>query len=173
MAYHFQLILDELKNNLNVFKQLLSGTEEMARWKPSPEKWCLLEVICHLYDEEREDFRFCIEEILVRLGTILSLINPEGWGKTKKYISQNYFEMLGKFYSERESSLSWIKEKISTIPPAGWDCVARHPEIGEIPAYGFLANWLGHDYLHIKQILQIKFGYWCHMSKKSLDYTSG
>lgn len=24
---------------------------------PAPEKWCLLEIVFHLYDEEREEFR--------------------------------------------------------------------------------------------------------------------
>ncbi len=145
----------------------------MARWKPSPEKWCLLEVVCHLYYEEREDFCSCIEKIFIRPGTTLSPINPEGWEQTRKYMSQDYLEMLKKFYSERENSLNWIKEKISTIPPTGWDCVGQHPEIGEISAYDFLASRLGHDYLHTKQILLIKFGYWNHISGKSLDYASG
>jgi len=32
-------------------------SDAQARWKPAPEEWSVLEVICHLYDEEREDFR--------------------------------------------------------------------------------------------------------------------
>ena len=31
--------------------------DEQARWKPSPDRWSVLEVICHLHDEERYDFR--------------------------------------------------------------------------------------------------------------------
>ncbi len=51
-------IIDELKRNKIVFKDILEGLKkEVYLWKPNPEKWCVLEVVCHLYDEEREIFR--------------------------------------------------------------------------------------------------------------------
>lgn len=45
-------------NNRGVFESLLRVVRlEQARWKPTPDKWSMLEVVNHLYDEEREDFR--------------------------------------------------------------------------------------------------------------------
>jgi hypothetical protein len=38
--------------------QLVSRvSDEQARWKPEADSWSILEVVNHLYDEEREDFR--------------------------------------------------------------------------------------------------------------------
>ncbi|MEE4113522.1 MAG: DinB family protein, partial [Desulfobacteraceae bacterium] len=75
-----QQIIAHLKVNVDLFKHLFKNlTEEKARLKPSADKWSLLKVINHLYDEEREDFR-------TRLGLVLSdpdapwpAIDPEGW----------------------------------------------------------------------------------------------
>jgi hypothetical protein len=49
---------DQEKRNGVVFKYLFKNiSEEQARWKPGADRWSILEVINHLYDEEREDFR--------------------------------------------------------------------------------------------------------------------
>ena len=50
-------IIKQLQANAGTFKALFEGaSEELRTWKPAPDKWCLLEIVCHLYDEEREDF---------------------------------------------------------------------------------------------------------------------
>ena len=47
-------IIDKLHDNLDVFSHMLSNkSEENYLWKPEPDKWCLLEIVCHLYDEEK------------------------------------------------------------------------------------------------------------------------
>ena len=52
-------IIEQLQTNKTLFYNLLKDeTEAMFLWKQSPEKWCLLEILCHLHDEECEDFRF-------------------------------------------------------------------------------------------------------------------
>ena len=54
---HLQIIT-HLRVNGDVFKYLFKNlVDEQARWKPGADRWSLLEVINHLYDEEREDFR--------------------------------------------------------------------------------------------------------------------
>ena len=58
-------ITTALGQNKAVFENLLSGIDEQTYlWKPSANKWCLLEIVCHLYDEEREDFRARVKHVL-------------------------------------------------------------------------------------------------------------
>jgi len=58
-------LIGQLGENAGRIAALVRGvTPENVRWKPDPASWSILEVINHLWDEEREDFR-------VRLGIIL------------------------------------------------------------------------------------------------------
>ena len=51
-------IIQQLENNQKVFQNLLTNkTKDLYLWRPKPEKWCLLEIVCHLLDEEKDDFR--------------------------------------------------------------------------------------------------------------------
>ena len=61
---HNETIKALLKNR-GVFNDLLGGIpEEQYLWRSDPEAWNLLEVICHLHDEEREDFRSRMQFIM-------------------------------------------------------------------------------------------------------------
>ena len=72
--------INRLSENRQVFEGLLRGVNaEQARWKPSPEKWSMLEVVNHLYDEEREDFRLRLELTLRNPDEPWLRIDPQGW----------------------------------------------------------------------------------------------
>jgi hypothetical protein len=61
----FSNLYQELQNSTEMIRALLVGVApEEARLKPSAEAWSILEVVCHLYDEEREDFREHLDFIL-------------------------------------------------------------------------------------------------------------
>jgi hypothetical protein len=76
----FDYFNDRLSKSRTVFEGIARDISlEQARWKPSPDKWSILEVINHLHDEEKEDFR-------QRLGSVLSdpsqpwpSIDPRNW----------------------------------------------------------------------------------------------
>ena len=61
----FNILYHELQNSTEMIRALLAGVApEAARLKPSAESWSILEVLCHLYDEERQDFREHLDFIL-------------------------------------------------------------------------------------------------------------
>ena len=42
-------IITQLEKNIAVFLELLNDVnEDVAKWKVNPEKWNLLEIVCHL-----------------------------------------------------------------------------------------------------------------------------
>ena len=48
-------IVQQLKKNKLVFLELLQGVDpKLVYWKQEEDKWCLLEILCHLYDEEQD-----------------------------------------------------------------------------------------------------------------------
>lgn len=160
-------IIITLEKNKTDFQSLLSGiSAEESLWKPSEDQWCLLEVVCHLYDEEREDFRARVESVLNDPKAALPKIDPEGWVKKRNYIGQNYGEMLIRFFGEREKSIKWLM----SLENPQWSNAYRHKTHGPMSAGMFLTNWLAHDYLHLKQIIRLKYDYLGHISGESLKY---
>ena len=63
----FEILYQELADGAEIVRQLVTGiTWVEARARPEPESWSVLEVVCHLYDEEREDFRQRLDIMLYR-----------------------------------------------------------------------------------------------------------
>lgn len=162
-----KVIIEQLQKNKTVFYNLLKDEKEAKfLWRPSPDKWNLLEIICHLYDEERDDFRFRVQWVLNTPYEIPPPIDPHGWVKKHNYIEQDYKTMLDKFIIERAQSIIWL----TSLEHANWNNSFEHSKLGILTAKHFLVNWLAHDYLHIKQILKLKFDYLKYQSEESLDY---
>lgn len=164
--YHPEII-SKLESNKDVFKSLLQGlSKEEVVWKPQPDKWCLLEILCHLYDEEREDFRARLKHSLEMPEQPMPKIDPQGWVTERKYMERNFEDMLTKFLDERNQSVLWLK----TLSSPSWKNIHHHPGAGELSAEMFLSNWLAHDYLHFRQITYTNYAYLTSHFKTRYDY---
>ena len=163
----FNTLYQELANGLELFSALLAGiTQAEAEIRPFPESWSILEVVCHLYDEEREDFRARLKKILNE-DHDWDPIDPSGWVVSRNYMKNNYDEVLKNFLAERKNSIEWLKN----LDVKDWNVEAVHPKFGSFSAIQMLSNWLAHDYLHFRQILKIKYEYLNKNSKQdSLGY---
>ncbi len=127
-------------------------TEEQARWKPDPESWSLLEVVNHLGDEEREDFRRRIDYTLHRPGETWPPIDPAGWVTARQYNERELEGSLAAFWSAREESLAWLR----TLASPDWEATYAAPW-GEISAADLLASWVAHDLLHLRQLVELRW----------------
>lgn len=160
-------IIKKLQANLDVFSQVLSSkTEEEYLWKPESDKWCLLEIVCHLYDEEKEDFKTRVKYTLETPEKALPMFDPSIWVIERKYMDQNYHNMLQNFLKEREASIEWL---ISLQDPS-WKNAYNHLKLGPLSSEHFLSNWLAHDYLHIRQIYKLQFQHLEFLSSMDLSY---
>src|SRR5829696_8092605 len=99
----FVKLYGELANSTEMIRALLVDlTPEEAKIKPNSASWSILEVVCHLYDEEREDFREHVDFILHRQNEEWHSIAPQAWVTDRKYNEQNFVEMQEKFFTERK-----------------------------------------------------------------------
>lgn len=162
-----KFLIKNLTQNLEVFQYLLTDIdEEMFKWKSSPEQWSLLEIACHLHDEEREDFRVRLKLVLEYPEQDPPPINPPKWVTERDYIHQNFETMVFRFLSERRESISWLE----SLDNPKWDNVYQHKKFGPMSGTFYLTNWLAHDYLHIRQITRVKYDYAHWFSGIPLDY---
>jgi hypothetical protein len=142
--------------NANAVSALSADIDEaQARWKPSPADWSILEVVNHLYDEEREDFRTRLDLILHRSSDTWPPIDPPGWAIERRYNEQDPEESLANFLAERRASLAWLRR----LENPNWENQSTHPAGFILSAGDMLASWLAHDYLHIRQLNELQYGY--------------
>jgi uncharacterized damage-inducible protein DinB len=123
---------------------------EQADWRPSPEAWSLREVLGHVYNEERMDFRAHLQEMLQH--------PPQPWGA----LHQEYVHVatcrqaLDAFLLEREASLAWLK----ALPSPDWDLKSQASfgpshETMTLSAGDILCSWVEHDILHLRQVVEL------------------
>lgn len=161
------LQFEELNRNSKIFEYLfLKIDSEEYLWKPSENKWCLLEILCHLYDEEREDFRARIKHIFENPKLPMKSIDPVSWVKDRNYIQKDYVKVLKGLLNERKKSIEWL---INLDNPE-WNKFYIHPKLGKMSAHMILTNWVAHDYLHIKQIVKLKYDYLKIITGENLFY---
>ena len=145
----FSILYQELQNSTEMIRALLAGVEpEAARLKPSAESWSILEVVCHLYDEEREDFREHLDFILHRQQEEWHEMDPE---RENEYNEQNFAEMQEKFFVEREKSFAWLKGLVNPDWEKTYTTAYRTISAGEM-----FACWVAHDNLHIRQFVELR-----------------
>jgi hypothetical protein len=148
----FDKLSQELQNSTEMIRALLSGiTQEEACVKPYPDSWSILEVVCHLYDEEREDFREHLDFILHRQSEEWHGIDPVRWVTERKYNEQELSVMQEKFFAEREKSLDWLEE----LRNANWETTYTS-QYGTTSAGEMFACWVAHDNLHIRQLVELR-----------------
>jgi hypothetical protein len=147
--------ISRLGENLQVVEGLVNGlSEAQARWKPSPDRWSILEVVNHLYDEEREDFRVRLDITLHSKGVTWPRIDPQLWVVERRYNERDLIESFQEFVRERERSLAWLRE----LSDPNWQASYQHSR-GLLNAGDILASWLAHDFLHIRQITRLHYEY--------------
>ncbi|WP_170827379.1 DinB family protein [Roseivirga sp. 4D4] len=167
MTTDSNFLLHELSANAKVFEGLFEINEtRQAHWKPSEDKWCLLEIACHLVDEEIFDFRTRVKTALNPEKFDFVPIVPVGWVKSKNYLSQNYEQQTRTWLEERQQSIEWLQ----SLKSPNWESCLVHPELGEMSAWQLLENWVAHDYIHLRQIIRTKRAYLDHIAKKDISY---
>ncbi len=162
-----ETIFQKLNDNQRVFKYLLENKSiEEYTFRPDSHSWCLLEVVCHLLDEEVEDFRARVNHILTTPNLPLPPISPHKWPVARNYLQKNFDSTVKAFLDERQKSVDWL----FSLGEPNWQQTVDHPEVGPRSAKKFLVNWLAHDYHHIRQINGIHYAYLKLSSGDDLTY---
>lgn len=128
---------------------LTSGiAPDVARESPAPGKWSINEVLGHLADEERNDFRTRIDFMLHKPGAEWPPIDPERTVSESNFNQQSLADLRADFMRERRKSLEWL----AGLRTAKWDASYHHPKMGDFTAASMLCAWAAHDLLHLRQI---------------------
>lgn len=144
-------LIDRLEVTGRIVLAMLEGVSpDEARHKPTGGAWSILEILCHLRDEEVEDFRRRLEHVLTKpADESWPSIDPTGWAVTRKYQEQDFGAARQRYAAERQASLRWLR---GLPADTDWTRAYRHPRFGPLAAGDLLASWVAHDLLHVRQI---------------------
>ena len=153
-------IVRQLVANAATIRSLVETvSDEQAQWKPDIETWCLKEVMEHIYNEERIDFRKHLIEMLSD--------PPQPWKdfSQEEYISvETCRQALEEFLAERTASLAWL----NALKSVDWDTATQTPFRRSLSAGDVLTSWVAHDYLHLRQINELFYAW---NQKQALPYS--
>ena len=142
-------VVRQLTANAEMIRALVQAVpDEQAHWQPTPEAWSVAQVMEHLYNEERIDFRQHLQEMLHD--------PPQPWGAFHDdYISMaDYSQALDAFLTEREASIAWLK----ALDSPDWDTTIQATFVDEtitLSAGDVLVSWVDHDWAHLRQMIRL------------------
>jgi DinB superfamily len=146
-------LLGEARRELTRFPALLdSVVSELApeSWvaQPAPAEWAPVEIVCHLRDEEAEDFGARVRVIL-HGGGVFTPIDPERWALTRRYRDANPDEALAAFRDLRAANLSML----AGVAPQRFTATGESPSGLRLSGLDLLVAWVTHDGLHLRQLV--------------------
>ena len=151
---HTTGLIDELQQSIDVLTGLVGAVDdETARWRESPNRYSLVEIVAHLADEERDDFRMRTRLTLESPETDWPPINPPQWAIDRAYQQKSLAACLDDFRTERAASIDWLR----SLKDPDWSSAHQHPKFGPTTAGFLLANWVAHDLHHMRQIVRWKY----------------
>lgn len=108
----------------------------------------MAQVMEHLYNEERIDFRQHLREMLSD--------PPQPWGAFHdKYVPMTSCrQALDAFLREREASIAWLE----ALPSPDWDITSQATFVDEtvtLRAGDVLVSWVDHDWAHLRQMVKL------------------
>jgi len=145
-------LLDETRRELGRLVPLLEAQvgdldAQSARARPAPGEWAPIEILCHLRDEEREDFGARLRVVLDG-GSGFAPIAPERWVEERRYRDADLALTLRDLRARRGESLAFL----TTVSAARLAASVPHARLGALSGLDLLAAWVAHDRLHLAQL---------------------
>ncbi|MEM9374166.1 MAG: DinB family protein [Planctomycetota bacterium] len=142
-------MIDRLARGPGAVRALVAVLDpEDHAWRPGDADWSALEIVCHLADEEEEDFPVRLELLLHNPAQAWPPIDPEGWATERGYRARSMPAELERYERVRAERLRWLR----SMGAVDWGAVKSHSVFGSMRAGDMLAAWAAHDALHLRQL---------------------
>jgi len=150
----------ELKKHLDIAEKspkeiaaAVSGlSDKTLRYKPSPQKWCVLEILGHLADAEII-LSYRVRQMLADKDPVIAPIDQDAWAKHLGYLECSVPELVALYGLNRHATLQLLRRiKLQDLKKSTYHPELKRPmtvaEIGERIA--------AHGASHLAQIERLK-----------------
>jgi len=150
----------ELKKHLDIAEKspkeiaaAVSGLSDKAlRYKPSPEKWCVLEILAHLADVEII-YAHRIRQMLADAKPVIAPIDQDAWARNLGYLESSPAELVALYGLNRHANLQLLRR----LKPADLKKSAYHPELkADVAVADMVEKMSGHGANHLAEIERLK-----------------
>jgi hypothetical protein len=150
----------ELKNHLDAAEKspkqiaaaVLGLPEKTLRYKPSPDKWCILEILGHLADMEIL-YAYRIRQMLADKDPVIAPIDQDAWAKNLGYLESSPPELIALYGLNRHANVGLLRR----LNTEGLQKSARHPEVDHrVTVADYVRMMAKHGPNHLEQIERLK-----------------
>jgi hypothetical protein len=145
--------LDAAERSPKEIAAAVSGLpEKVLRYKPSPDKWCILEILGHLADVEII-YGYRLRQMLADAKPVIAPIDQDAWARNLNYLDSPPSELVAFYGLGRHHNLRLLRR----LKPADLSKTAFHPEVQrEVAVADLVERISGHGASHLRQIEGLK-----------------
>jgi len=150
----------ELKKHLDAAEEspkqiaaaVLGLPEKTLRYKPSPDKWCILEILGHLADMEVL-YAYRLRQMLADKDPVIAPIDQDDWARNPGYLESSAPESVALYGLNRHANLRLLRRlKAEDLRKS-----ARHPELDHrVAVADYVQKMSRHGPNHLEQIERLK-----------------
>ena len=124
---------------------IATATQEKLEFRPSPKKWSVRDILCHLADTETA-YAFRLRQTVAEAHHLIQPYDQDAFAAA--YEERTAREGLDTFSAIRRWNLLFIHSAV----PAALPKAVTHPERGTMTFKTILETMAGHDLNHLSQI---------------------
>ena len=145
--------LDAAEKSPKEIAAAVSGlSERVLRYKPAPDKWCVLEVLGHLADIEIV-YGYRLRQMLADAKPAIAPMDQDAWARNLNYMKSAPAELVAFYGLARHYNLRLLR----TLDAAAYSKSAFHPEMQRQFSVAELVERMGgHGAGHLEQIEKLK-----------------
>ena len=149
----FKSHLDAAEKSPKQIAAAVSGlSDKVLRYKPSPDKWCILEIMAHLADMEYL-YAYRIRQMVADKDPVIAPIDQDAWAKNLGYLECSVPELVALYGLNRHATLQLLRR----IQLSDLEKSARHPEKPQpVTVADYLQMMSKHGPNHLEQIEKLK-----------------
>ena len=126
--------------------------DKTLRYKPAPDKWCILEVLGHLADIEVV-YAYRIRQMLADRKPVIAPMDGDDWARNLGYTETPSAELVALYALNRHANLRLLRR----LKTADLTKSAFHPELQrEVTVGEMIEKMAGHGAGHLEQIERLK-----------------
>jgi hypothetical protein len=149
----FKMHLDAAEKSPKEIAAAVSGLpDKVLRFKPAPDKWCVLEILAHLADVEIV-YGYRLRQMLADNKPVIAPIQVDDWANRLGYMESVPAELVAFYGIARHHNLRALRR--ATVADYGKS--AYHPEMQrEFTLAEIVERMGGHGTNHLQQIERLK-----------------